>query len=99
MDMFWEHLYIIICMCLQLVNSSVVQFVNSLVVEVGTDQTSYTVPEDVGQLEVWINITSGQKAPGQECEIEVVTTDGSAVGELIVTVCTVPSPVNDCDVL
>ena len=71
----------------------------STVAEVGTDQTSYTVPEDVGQLEVWINITSGQKAPGQECEIEVVTTNGSAVGELIVTVCTVSSPVNDCDVL
>ena len=54
----------------------------SPVVEVGTDQLSYTVPEDVGELEVWINITSGQKAPGQECEIEVETTDGTAEGKL-----------------
>ena len=54
----------------------------SIVVDVGTGQTSYTVPEDVGQLEVWISITSGQKAPGKKCEIVVVTTNGSAVGEL-----------------
>ena len=65
----------------------------SAVADVGTDQTSYTVPEDVGQLEVLINITSGQKAPGQECLIEVVTTDGSAVGELMVTLCIVSSQV------
>ena len=69
------------------------------VAEVGTDQLYYIVPEDVGQLEVWINITSGQKAPGQECVIEVATTDGSAVGELIAIVCKVSSPANDCDVL
>ena len=56
------------------------QFVNSPVVEISTDQTSYTVAEDVGQLEVWINITSGQKAPGQECHIEVEIVDGSAIG-------------------
>ena len=52
----------------------------SPVVEVGTDQTSYTVAEEVGQLEVWISITSGRKAPGQECEIAVATVDGSAIG-------------------
>ena len=51
--------------------------------DVGTDQTSYTVQEDVGQLEVLVSITSGQKAPGQECQIVVVTTDVSAVGELM----------------
>ena len=56
------------------------------VADVGTDQTSYTVLEDVGQLEVWISITSGQKASGQECEIVVLTTNGSAVGELNITV-------------
>ena len=58
----------------------------STVANVGTDQTSYTVFEDVGQLEVQISITSGQKAPGQECEIQVTTTDGSAVGELEITI-------------
>ena len=45
-----------------------------------TDQPSYTVPEDVGQLEVWINITGGQLAPDDECRIAVVTADGSATG-------------------
>ena len=54
----------------------------STVAEVGTDQTSYTVPEDVGSLDFYVEITSGQKAPGQECEIAVVTIDGSAVGKL-----------------
>ena len=52
------------------------------VAEVGTDRPSYTVPEDVEQLEVWISITSGQKVPGQECQIVVATTDGTAEGEL-----------------
>ena len=47
---------------------------------VGTDQTSYTVSEDVGQLEVQISITSGQIAPGQDCQIQVTTTDDSAEG-------------------
>ena len=56
------------------------------VVYVGTDQTSYTVHEDVGRLEVWINITNGQMVSGLECQIEVVTTAGSAVGELMITV-------------
>ena len=55
---------------------------HSTVVNVGTDQTSYTVSEDVGQLGVRIAITSGQKAPGQECQIEVETTDSSAISEL-----------------
>ena len=54
----------------------------STVAEVGTDQLSYEILEDVGELEVWINITSGQKAPGQECEIEVETADGTAEGKL-----------------
>ena len=54
----------------------------SAVVNVGTDQTSYTVHEDVGQLEVLVSITSGQKAPGQECQIVVVTNDVSARCEL-----------------
>ena len=53
----------------------------STVADVGTDQTSYTVHEDIGQLEVWIGITCGQKAPCQECDIEVVTTNGSAMGK------------------
>ena len=56
------------------------------VANVSTDQTSYTVPEDVGQLEVQISITSGGKAPGLECEIFVTTTDGSAEGELGITI-------------
>ena len=55
---------------------------SSPVAEVSTDQLSYTVPEDVGQLEVWINITNGQKAPGQECRIAISTIDGTATGEL-----------------
>ena len=55
------------------------------VAEIGTDHSSYTVLEDVGQLEIWINITSGNKAPGQECEIEIISTDGSALGVLMVT--------------
>ena len=53
------------------------------VVEVSTDQPSYTVLEDIGQLEFWINITSGQKAPGQKCQITVATIDDSAIGWLI----------------
>ena len=53
----------------------------SLVVDIGTDQISYTVFEDVGQLDIWINITGGQIAPGQECQIEVRTTDDSAYGK------------------
>ena len=57
-------------------------YVGSPVVEVGADQIGYTVPEDVGQLDVMINITSGQKAPGQECLIEVATMSGSAEGNL-----------------
>ena len=52
----------------------------STVADVGTDQSNYTVLEDVGQLEVWIHITRGEKALGLECEIAVVTTNGSAVG-------------------
>ena len=40
------------------------------------------VDESVGQLKVWINITTRQIAPGQECQIVVVTTAGTAVGEL-----------------
>ena len=51
------------------------------VAHVSTDQTIYTVPEDVGQLEVWISITSRRIAPWRECEIAVVTTDVTAVGE------------------
>ena len=50
-------------------------------VNVGTDQTSYTVGEDIGQLDIWINITSGQLAPGQECQIQVRTTNDSANGK------------------
>ena len=53
---------------------------------VGTDKTCYTVPEDLGQLEVWLSITSGQKAPGQDCQIKVTTTDGCADGELKITI-------------
>ena len=54
----------------------------STVANVSTDQTSYTVDESVGQLKVWINVTARQIAPGQECQILVVTTAGTAVGEL-----------------
>ena len=57
----------------------------SPVAEVGTNQTSYTIPENVGSFVFYVEIINGQKAPGQECEIEVVTTDGNAVGELMVT--------------
>ena len=42
--------------------------VHTPVVEVTTNEPSYSVPEDVGQLDVWINITNGQleltSAPG-----------------------------------
>ena len=58
--------------------------VHSLVAEVGTNQPNYTVPEDVGNFTFYVEITSGQKAPGQECEIAVVTYDGSAIGQLMV---------------
>ena len=68
--MFQVHLYISMC-----------NFVNSLVAEVGPNQTSYSVAENAGQLGFWINITSGQKAPGQECLITVETVDGSAQGK------------------
>ena len=54
----------------------------STVVNVGTDQNSYTVHEDVGQLEVLVSITSGQIPPEQECRIVAVTNIHSAVGEL-----------------
>ena len=54
----------------------------SPVAEVSTDRPSYTVPEDIGQLEVWVSITNGQKAPGQKCLIAVETVDGSAQGKL-----------------
>ena len=53
----------------------------SPVAEVSIDETSYTVSEDVGQLEVRVSITNGQKAPGQECEIAIVTVGGTATGE------------------
>ena len=56
------------------------------VADVGIDQTSYTVPEDVGLLEVQLSITSEQMAPGQDCQIQVTTTDGSAEGELKITI-------------
>ena len=52
----------------------------SPVAEVGTDHPGYIVPEDDGQLEISISITSGQKAPGQECVIIVRTIDESAEG-------------------
>ena len=58
----------------------------STVVNVGTDQTSYTVLEGVGQLEFHVLITNGEKAPGQECEIAFVTVDLEAVGELKITI-------------
>ena len=51
-------------------------------VDVGTDQTSYTVHEDIGQLEVLVSITSGQIPPGRECRILVVTNGVTARGEL-----------------
>ena len=54
--------------------------------EVSINQPSYSVSEDVGQLEVWINITNGQLAPDQECQIAVITADSSAIGELGVLV-------------
>ena len=63
----------------------------STVADVGTDQTGYTVPEDVGQLEVQISITCGQKAPGQDCQILVTTTDGSAEGGLMIHIAYVSS--------
>ena len=55
-------------------------------VTVGTNQTSYTVPEGIGELEFQISITSRQIAPGQDCQIVVATTDGSAKGELRIIV-------------
>ena len=61
-------------------------YVSSVVdTDVSTDQTSYTVLEGDGQLEVMISITSGQLVSGLECQIEVVTNAGSAVGELMIT--------------
>ena len=53
------------------------------VAAVGIDQPSYTVPEDVGQLEVWINYICEQIAPDQECQFTVTTTDGSAESEFM----------------
>ena len=51
----------------------------SIAAEVDTDQPSYAVSEDVGQLEVLIEITS---ASGRECECELsfTTADDSATG-------------------
>ena len=63
------------------------QNVCSPVAEVSTDQPSYTVPEDIGQLEVWISITNGQKAPGQECQIAVVTINDNATGKYSFLMC------------
>ena len=60
-------------------------YVSSVLGIVSTDQTSYTVAEDVGQLEFLVSITSGRIAPGRECEIVVTTNDGSAEGEFKVT--------------
>ena len=54
----------------------------SSAVEVSTDQSSYVVTEDVGQLEVWISVTSGQIAPGEELQIAVEVMDVNAIGEL-----------------
>ena len=58
----------------------------SSAVNVGTDQISYTVLEDAGQLEVTIRTTSGQMVSGLECQIEVVTNAESAIGELMIIV-------------
>ena len=55
----------------------------SPVVNIGTNQSRYDVSEDVGQVNIVIMITSGQKAPGQECQINVTTTDVTATGESI----------------
>ena len=53
----------------------------SPVAVVSTDQSSYTVSEDVGQLEVWINITDAEVAPGQQFPIVVETTDETTLSE------------------
>ena len=58
----------------------------SIVADVGADQTSYTVSEDVGQLRVQISITSEVKDPGPECQIVIITIDRTAVGESKVTI-------------
>ena len=52
----------------------------SPVAEIDTDQSNYTVYEDDGQLEVWISIINGQKAPGQECQIIVATANDTGMG-------------------
>ena len=51
------------------------------VATVGTDQPSYTVPEDAGSLWFDVLITDGQKAPGQQCEIQVGVVDDTATGK------------------
>lgn len=52
--------------------------------EVGIDQFNYTILEDVGQLDIWVSITSGQTAPDEQWQIVVETIDVSAVGELVI---------------
>ena len=51
------------------------------VATVGTNQPSYTVPEDAGSLWFDVLITDGQKAPGQQCVIQVGVMDHSATGK------------------
>ena len=70
-------------MCIYVINV----YVNPVCVytpaaEVSMNQPSYTVTEDVGQLEAWINLTCGEAIFDQECEIAIETVDGSAQGKL-----------------
>ena len=50
--------------------------------EISTNQPIYVVPEDIGLLDIWISVTSGQIAPGQEWQFTVETANGGAIGEL-----------------
>ena len=50
------------------------------VATVGTDQPSYTVNE-FEDLYFSVSIIAGQKAPGQQCEIQVGVVDDTATGE------------------
>ena len=51
--------------------------------EVRTNRTNYTVYEDEGQVEFWIDLICGQVVtPDLECEITIETVDGSAIGKL-----------------
>ena len=51
------------------------------VATVGTDQPSYTVNEFDGSLWFNVSIIAGQKAPGEQCEIQVGVVDDTATSK------------------